>query len=80
MSTPLASYSYHAFVSPHAALELDTVATPTDVPIKVDERQQTSIQGTYGAGDLANPDMASVTTVTWQCATAAIFAQRSMLA
>lgn len=67
-------------VSLHDALGLATVNTPTGIALKVDERRETSLPGIYAAGDLANPGMPSVTTATWQGATAGIFAQQSMVA
>lgn len=63
----------------HEALSLATVATPTGIAIKTDERRETSMPGIYAAGDLANPGIPSVTTATWQGAMAGIFAQQSML-
>ncbi len=63
----------------HESLGLDTVATPTGIALKVDERRETSMPGIYAAGDLANPGMPSVTTASWQGATAGISAQQSML-
>ncbi len=63
----------------HEILGLTTVATPTGIAIKTDERRETSTPGIYAAGDLANPGIPSVTTATWQGAMAGIFAQQSML-
>ncbi|MBB3813430.1 thioredoxin reductase [Xanthomonas arboricola] len=63
----------------HESLGLATVNTPTGIALRVDERRETSMPGIYAAGDLANPGMASVTTASWQGATAGIAAQQSML-
>ena len=63
----------------HESLGLATVNTPSGIALKVDERRETSIPGIYAAGDLANPGMPSVTTASWQGATAGISAQQSML-
>jgi thioredoxin reductase len=63
----------------HETLGLTTVATPTGIAIKTDERRETSTPGIYAAGDLANPGIPSVTTASWQGAMAGIFAQQSML-
>ena len=63
----------------HEILGLTTVATPTGIAIKTDERRETSKPGIYAAGDLANSGIPSVTTATWQGAMAGIFAQQSML-
>ncbi|MBD9480178.1 NAD(P)/FAD-dependent oxidoreductase [Pseudoxanthomonas sp. PXM02] len=63
----------------HESLGLDTITTPTGIALKVDERRETSMPGIYAAGDLANPGMPSVTTASWQGATAGISAQQSML-
>ena len=65
--------------SPHEALGLATVDTPTGIALKTDERRETSMPGIYAAGDLANPGMPSVTTAIAQGATAGISAQQSML-
>ncbi|PPJ41293.1 MULTISPECIES: NAD(P)/FAD-dependent oxidoreductase [unclassified Pseudoxanthomonas] len=64
----------------HESLGLGTVTTPTGIALKVDERRETSMPGIYAAGDLTNPGMPSVTTASWQGATAGISAQQSMLA
>jgi thioredoxin reductase len=64
----------------HESLGLATVNTPTGIALKVDERRETSMPGIYAAGDLANTGMPSVTTASWQGATAGISAQQSMLA
>ncbi|SAL51232.1 FAD dependent oxidoreductase [Caballeronia turbans] len=64
----------------HESLGLATVNTPTGIALKVNERRETSMPGIYAAGDLANPGMPSVTTASWQGATAGISAQQSMLA
>ncbi|ERH48519.1 NAD(P)/FAD-dependent oxidoreductase [Pseudomonas simiae] len=63
----------------HESLGLATVDTPQGIVLKVDERRETSVPGIYAAGDLANPGMPSVTTASWQGATAGISAQQSML-
>lgn len=63
----------------HEALGLATVSTPFGIALKVDERRETTVPGIYAAGDLANPQMASVTTAISQGATAGISAQQSML-
>ncbi|MBB6289755.1 MULTISPECIES: NAD(P)/FAD-dependent oxidoreductase [unclassified Pseudomonas] len=63
----------------HESLGLATVDTPQGIALKVDERRETSMPGIYAAGDLANPLMPSVTTASWQGATAGISAQQSML-
>ena len=63
----------------HESLGLATVDTPQGIALKVDERRETSMRGIYAAGDLANPQMPSVTTASWQGAMAGIFAQQSML-
>jgi len=63
----------------HEILGLTTVATPTGIALKTDERRETSMPGIYAAGDLANPAIPSVTTAIWQGAMAGIFAQQSML-
>jgi thioredoxin reductase len=64
----------------HEALGLDTVDTPVGIALKVDERRQTSVPGIYAAGDLATPQLPSVTVASSQGAMAGIFAQQSMLA
>ncbi|MBS0370547.1 MAG: NAD(P)/FAD-dependent oxidoreductase [Proteobacteria bacterium] len=64
----------------HESLGLATVDTPQGIALKVDERRETSMPGIYAAGDLANAGMPSVTTASWQGATAGISAQQSMLA
>lgn len=64
----------------HEPLSLATAATPLGIVLKVDERRETSMPGIYAAGDLTNPMLPSVTTASWQGATAGIFAQQSMLA
>ncbi|AEI81925.1 FAD-dependent pyridine nucleotide-disulfide oxidoreductase (plasmid) [Cupriavidus necator N-1] len=64
----------------HESLGLATDNTPTGIALKVDERRETSMPGIYAAGDLANPGLPSVTTASWQGATAGISAQQSMLA
>jgi thioredoxin reductase len=63
----------------HEALVLATVDTPLGIVLKVDERRETSMPGIYAAGDLANPQMPSVTLASSQGAMAGIFAQQSML-
>ena len=63
----------------HESLGLATVDTPLGIALKVDERRETSMPGIYAAGDLANLLMPSVTTASWQGATAGISAQQSML-
>jgi thioredoxin reductase len=63
----------------HESLGLVTVNTPTGIALQVDERRETSMPGIYAAGDLANTGMPSVTTASWQGATAGISAQQSML-
>lgn len=63
----------------HESLGLATVDTPQGIALKVDERRETGMRGIYAAGDLANPQMPSVTTASWQGAMAGIFAQQSML-
>jgi thioredoxin reductase len=63
----------------HDAMGLVTVNTPFGIALKVDERRETSLPGIYAAGDLANPQMASVTTAISHGATAGISAQQSML-
>jgi thioredoxin reductase len=63
----------------HESLGLATVDTPTGIVLKVDERRQTSLPGIYAAGDLATPQLPSVTVASSQGAMAAIFAQQSML-
>lgn len=62
----------------HVGLGLATVEAPLGLFLKVDDRRQTSVEGIYAAGDLANP-MASVTLASSSGAMAAIFAQQSML-
>ncbi|UXN75516.1 NAD(P)/FAD-dependent oxidoreductase [Devosia sp. A8/3-2] len=62
----------------HASPGLETLEAPLGLYLKVDDRRQTSMEGIYAAGDLANP-MASVTLATSSGAMAAIFAQQSML-
>ena len=62
----------------HEALGLETVDTPVGIALKVDDRRETSMPGSYAARDLANP-MASVTLASSHGAMAAIFAQQSML-
>lgn len=62
----------------HTALGLELEDVGLGVALKVDDTRQTSLQGVYAAGDLANP-MASVTLATAHGAMAGIFAQRSML-
>jgi thioredoxin reductase len=63
----------------HESLGLATVDTPVGIAVKVDERRQTSVPGIYAAGDLATPNLPSVTQASWQGAMAGIFAQQSML-
>lgn len=63
----------------HEALGLVMVNTPFGVAIKVDERRETSMPGIYAAGDLANPQMHSVTLASSHGAMAGICAQQSML-
>ncbi|AHL34923.1 pyridine nucleotide-disulfide oxidoreductase [Pseudomonas brassicacearum] len=63
----------------HESLGLATVDTPQGIVLKVDERRETSVPGIYAAGDLASLGMPSVTTASWQGATAGISAQQSML-
>ncbi len=63
----------------HETLGLAMVPTPTGIAVKTDERRETSVPGIYAAGDLANPGLPSVTTASWQGATAGISAQQSML-
>ncbi|WP_207283669.1 NAD(P)/FAD-dependent oxidoreductase [Pseudomonas sp. FW300-N2F2] len=63
----------------HESLGLATVDTPQGIVLKVDERRETSVPGIYAAGDLASLAMPSVTTASWQGATAGISAQQSML-
>jgi thioredoxin reductase len=63
----------------HEALGLVTVNTPFGVAIKVDERRESSMPGIYAAGDVANPQMHSVTLASSHGAIAGISAQQSML-
>src|SRR5204863_7622994 len=63
----------------HESLGLATVDRPVGIALKVDERRQTSMPGTYAAGDLATPLLPTVTQASWQGAMAGIFAQQSML-
>ncbi|HWU48783.1 MAG TPA: NAD(P)/FAD-dependent oxidoreductase [Asticcacaulis sp.] len=63
----------------HESLGLATVDTPFGIVLKVDERRETSMPGIYAAGDLANPLIPSVTTASWQGATAGISVQQSLL-
>lgn len=62
----------------HDVLGLEVVDNPLGQTLKVDASHQTSREGIFAAGDLANP-MASVTLATSSGAMAAIHAQRSML-
>jgi thioredoxin reductase len=62
----------------HERLGLELVDNPLGQTLKVDASHQTSREGIFAAGDLANP-MASVTLATSSGAMAAIHAQRSML-
>lgn len=62
----------------HVGLGLETVETPVGSVLKVNERRETSREGVYAAGDLANP-MASVTLASSEGAMAGVFAQQSLL-
>lgn len=62
----------------HTGLGLETVETPVGLILKVDDRRETSLEGVYAAGDLAN-GMASVTLASSQGAMAGVFAQQSLL-
>ena len=62
----------------HEVMALATVPHPLGFTLKIDDRRETSVEGIYAAGDLANP-MASVTLASSSGAMAAIFAQQSML-
>jgi thioredoxin reductase len=50
----------------HVSLGLATLATPTGLILKVDERRETNVPGIYAAGDLTNPALPSVTTAVSQ--------------
>lgn len=62
----------------HQSLGVAIEASPVGEIVKVDEKQQTSLPGVYGAGDLTNP-MSSLTVATHAGAMAAIFAQQSLI-
>lgn len=62
----------------HEALGLETVETPFGIAIKVDEKQKTSLDGVYAAGDLVSP-MHSLTIAIYTGAMAGVNAQQSML-
>jgi thioredoxin reductase len=62
----------------HEQLGLETVETPFGIAVKVDEKQQTSRDGIYAAGDLVSP-MHSLTIAGYTGAMAGVNAQQSML-
>jgi thioredoxin reductase len=62
----------------HQSLGVAIEASPVGEIVKVDEKQQTSLPGVYGAGDLTNP-MSSLTVATHAGAMAAIIAQQSLI-
>ncbi|MFD2648287.1 NAD(P)/FAD-dependent oxidoreductase [Devosia albogilva] len=62
----------------HEQLGLDTKETPTGLMVEVDERQKTSRDGVYAAGDLSN-GMHSITIAAYSGSMAAMGAQQSML-
>lgn len=62
----------------HAQLGLETVETPFGIALKVDDKQKTSRDGIYAAGDLVSP-MHSLTIAIYTGAMAGINAQQSML-
>ena len=62
----------------HEQLGLDTKETPTGVMVEVDERQKTSRDGVYAAGDLTN-GMHSITVANYSGSMAAMGSQQSML-
>lgn len=63
----------------HEQLGLETVETPFGIAVKVGERQATSRDGVFAAGDLVSP-MHSITIATYTGAMAGVAAQQSMLA
>ena len=63
----------------HEQLGLETTELPLGIALKVDERQKTSRDGIYAAGDLVT-GMHSITIATYTGAMAGIGAQASMLA
>lgn len=62
----------------HAQLGLETVETPFGIALKVDDKQKTSRDGIYAAGDLVSP-MHSLTIAIYTGAMAGVNAQQSML-
>lgn len=62
----------------HEQLGLDTVETPFGIALKVDDKQKTSHDGIYAAGDLVSP-MHSLTIAAYTGALAGVNAQQSML-
>ncbi|HTO27887.1 MAG TPA: NAD(P)/FAD-dependent oxidoreductase, partial [Devosia sp.] len=62
----------------HEQLGLETVETPFGIALKVDDKQKTSRDGIYAAGDLVSP-MHSLTIAAYTGAMAGVNAQQSML-
>lgn len=62
----------------HEALGLETEDMPLGIRLKVDEKQKTSRDGVYAAGDLVS-GMHSITIATYTGAMAGVCAQQSML-
>jgi thioredoxin reductase len=62
----------------HEQLGLETVETPFGIALKVDDKQKTSRDGIYAAGDLVSP-MHSLTIAIYSGAMAGVNAQQSML-
>ncbi|WP_316357888.1 NAD(P)/FAD-dependent oxidoreductase [Devosia sp.] len=62
----------------HTQLGLETVETPFGIAVQVDDKQKTSRNGIYAAGDLVSP-MHSLTIAIYTGAMAGVNAQQSML-
>ncbi len=62
----------------HEQLGLDTKETPTGIMVEVDDRQKTSRDGVYAAGDLTT-GMHSITVANYSGSMAAMGSQQSML-
>ena len=80
--TELDALFAHPRVTPSASLHeplgLETVETPFGIALKVDDKQKTSRDGIYAAGDLVSP-MHSLTIAIYTGAMAGVNAQQSML-
>jgi thioredoxin reductase len=81
-STELDALFAHPRIKPssnlHEQLGLATVETPFGIALEVDDKQKTSRDGVYAAGDLVSP-MHSLTIAVYTGATAGVSAQQSML-